>query len=163
MHDCVISPQEISGKPQKSVLGDVIEQKCGSVTIPPAMALTFAQIFGEWVKREREKRKWSQEELAQRAGFSDQGRVSEAESAKKNLTSEKLEKILKALEMDAVSMIVALPELAHELYKADQGKEGMSIEGATLSSRAVAKAKELSAKAQERGAAARRRKTEPKE
>lgn len=126
------------------------------------MALTFAQIFGEWVKRERERsdRKWTQKELGRRAGIRNQGNVSEVENAQKNLTHDRMMQILRAFEMDAISMIVALPQLAHEMYEAERGKAAVSIKDGTLSPRAAARAKEVSAKVQERGGEARRRKRE---
>jgi transcriptional regulator with XRE-family HTH domain len=89
--------------------------------------LTFAGIFGEWLKRARSERGLTQGAFAKLASLT-QGNVSDYERGQKTLTSEVIERVAKALDTDALGMIMAMATVGVELSRAP--KETRSVETA---------------------------------
>jgi transcriptional regulator with XRE-family HTH domain len=118
-------------------------------TMADAMDLTFPQIFGEWLRRQRGN--LTQRQMAKILKMT-QGNLSEIESgtSAKALTSTRIAQILAALEINAARMVIDLGLLANNIQA-----DGIPMKDATISPRAEAKAKVLSESTKGRGAVTR--------
>lgn len=92
-----------------------IAQDFSSLDVMP-QAVTFSQVFGEWLKRTRKAKKLNQEQLAERAKMS-QGNVSEYERGQKNMGIELVDQFVGLLETDVSGMLIGMLAVADEIKK----------------------------------------------
>lgn len=101
-------------------IDEAAEGDFGSLA-PMAEAVTFARVFGEWMKRARKAKGWDQTELATRTGIS-QGNVSDYERAQRNLGIETIDQLIVVLGTNALAMLIGMSAVGEELEKR-QSKE----------------------------------------
>lgn len=97
-------------------MDNIIEHDFSSLDGMPE-EVSFAIVFGRWMKQERERRSLSQREVAVALGRKSQSNVSEYEQGLKNIGIESIDVLLKTYDVSVSAMLIGMLAMEEQIRK----------------------------------------------